>query len=282
MKNCKNCGAAAPASASQHSYVCEYCNTKNVDDDYFKEVARTADFGKSDRYAQLGINAYVSDEFENAEKHFESSVLENDKNAEVWIYLALCKSSLLTASNFDKNVKAINDAFKRAFAIDSNSEVVNSGKIAIFEKLTVRVASISDYYFETAAKTFVAFGKDKNAANSAVSDLVRGIDRITTLLDYQVTDSSNYAGLLIDGLAQCVIYEQRGASSSSLSTAKNTLLTTLISILDQNEDLIKRSVLDRGSSGRLVLKLLNQARPGIIPAPQEEKKSGGFLSRFFS
>lgn len=282
MKNCKNCGAAAPATASQHSYVCEYCGTKNVDEEYFKEVARTSDVGKSDRFAQLGINAFVSDEFEAAEKHFESSVLENDRNAQVWIYLALCKSSLLTASNFDRNIKGVNDAVKRALSIDSDSDLVNAGRVAISDKLTQRVASIADYYFETAGKTYHAFGKNKDAATSAVSDVVKGISRISALSDYHVTDSAHYVGLLIDGLGQCLVYEQRGASSEHLIQNRDSIQSELLSIFDANSELVMRCLGDHGSTGRVVTKLLSQLRPGSIVAPQEEKKSGGFLSKFFS
>jgi len=282
MKNCKNCGASAPPVSSQHSYVCEYCHTKNVDDDYFKELARTSDLGKSDRHAQLGINAYVSDQFDAAEKHFEASVLEHDKNAQVWIYLALCKSSLLTASNFDKNIKAIDDSISRAHSIDGDSDVVTSGKIAIFDRLTSRVASIADSFFETAHKTYVALGENKDGASSAVSDLVRGAQRIATLSHYHVTDSQDYAGLVIDGLGQLILYEQKGATSTALDQAKKLLESELLGVFDKNPDLIIRTLDQRGGTGKFVKKLLSAQRSGSIAPPQEDKQSKGFLSKFFS
>lgn len=282
MRNCKNCGASAPPISSQHSYVCEYCSTKNVDEDYFKELARTSDLGKSDRHAQLGINAYVSDQFDVAEKHFEASVLEHDKNAQVWIYLALCKASLLSASNFDKNIKAVNDSISRAHSIEGDSDVVTSGKIAIFDKLTSRVVNIADYFFETAHKTYVALGKSKDAANSATSDVVRGAERIATLSHYHVTDSQDYASLIIDGLGQVMFYDQKGANSTALKQTMQSLESELLSVFDKNPDLILRSLDHHAENGNLVRRLLSNQRSGSLAMPPEEKKSKGFLSKFFS
>jgi tetratricopeptide (TPR) repeat protein len=282
MKNCKNCGASAPSLSSSYSYVCEYCSTKNVDDEYFKQVALTADLGKSDRHAQLGINAYVSDQFDVAEKHFETSVLEYDKNAQVWIYLALCKACLLTASNFDKHIKAINDAIYRANEIDSNSEVVKLGHVAIFEKLTLKIANISDYFFHTAYKSYVALGKNKDGANEALPDLLRGVQRIHVLSNYHVTDSHDYTGLLIDGLEQCIIYEQKGAASSALKEAMTLLENEVLKIFDKNQDLVKRTLEERGEVGKSVTRLLNKSRPDSFSLPHKQKKSIGFLSKFFT
>jgi hypothetical protein len=282
MKNCKNCGASAPSSASQYTYICEYCNTKNVDEDYFKEIARTSDLGKSDRYAQLGINSYISDQFELAEKHFESSIVENDQNAQVWIYYALCKSSLLTASNFDKNIKAINDSISRAQLIDSDSEIVTSGRIAIFDKLVAKIAAIADYFFQTAHKNFVAFGRNREAAGSATTDLMRGIQRIAVLSQYHVVDSQDYAGLLTDGLGQCLFFEKKGASSSSLNQARQLIERELKIILDTNPELIRRTLGGRGEVGRTVAEVLRKSKPDLILEPVEKKKSTGFLSKFFS
>lgn len=282
MKNCKNCGASAPPVSSQHSYVCEYCNTKNVDEDYFKELARTSDLGKSDRHAQLGINAYVSDQFDVAEKHFEASVLEHDKNAQVWIYLALCKSSLLTASNFDKNIKAIGDSVNRAQSIDGDSDVVSSGKIAIFDKLTSRTAVISDYFFETAHKTYVALGKSKDGANGALSDVVRGVQKIAALTNFHVADSHDHTGLVVDALGQIIFYEQKGAQSNSLDQAKQALVSEILNVFDRNRELVVRTLEHRGGVGKSVTRLLSTVRPGSITPPPEEKKAKGFLSKFFS
>jgi len=281
MKNCKNCGAAAPPSSSQHSYVCEYCNTKNVDEEYFKEVAKTSDVGKSDRYAQLGINAYTSDEFATAEKHFESSVLENDKNAQVWLYLALCKSSLITASNFDKNIKGISDSLKRAEEIDSTSEIISAGRIAIFEKLVSRVSSISNYFFQTGQDTFIALGKSKDAANSATQEIETGINRISTLFNYKIQDSYSYVNLLINGLGHCVLYEQRGATTKSLIESREKIEGELIEIINVNSELIKRCLQDSGAMGSLATKKLSNLKPEIISAPPQEEKKG-FFGKLFS
>lgn len=282
MKNCRNCGASSPAVANERTYVCEYCKTKNVDEDFFKELARTSDLGKSDRHAQLGIMAYVSDQFDVAEKHFEASVLENDRDAQVWIYLALCKSSLLSASNFERNIKAISHSLERASSIDGISDVIASGKIAIFDRLISRTTVIADYFFETAHKTYVAMGKNKDGANAATLDVVRGVQKIAVLSNFHVTDSHEFSGLLVDALGQTLFYEQKGALSSSFDQVKQLLVSEFFNISEENPELVARTLESRGEVGKSIGKYLNTIRPGSVSLLPDEKKPKGFLSKFFS
>ena len=281
MKNCKNCGAAAPNSTSLHSFTCDFCGTKNVDEEYFKELARNSDLGKSNRFMQLGLNSFESDEFIDAEKHFESSVIENDKNPEVWIYLALCKANLIKASNFNKAIKGLNDAISRASSIDDSSEVVTLGKIALANCLVTKIQIISDHYFETADKTFVAYGGDKNAAIAATDDLISGLEKIQTLQSYQISADVQYTELLVSALVKSKSYELKGVLSPELNGHIQNLMTTLLDIYDRNQEVVKLEISSWNENATGVIKLINENRPNNkLLVPKETAK--GFLSKFFS
>lgn len=281
MKNCKNCGAAAPNGTSLHSFTCEFCGTKNVDEEYFKELARNSDLGKSNRFMQLGLNSFESDEFIDAEKHFESSIIENDKNPEVWIYLALCKANLIKASNFNKAIKGLNDAIYRASSIDDSSEIVTMGKIALANCLLTKIQIISDHYFETADKTFVAYGGDKNAAIAATNDLISGLEKIQTLQSYQISADVQYTELLVSALVKSKSYELKGVLSPELTRHIQNLTTTLLEIYDGNQEVVKLEINTWGENATGVIKLINENRPNNkLIEPKETAK--GFLSKFFS
>jgi hypothetical protein len=282
MKNCRNCGAPASQSTSLHTFVCEFCNTKNVDEDYFREIAKNSDVAKSNRFIQLGLNAFSSDEFGEAEKHFESSILENDKVPEAWIYLGLSKAQLITASNFNKTIKGIKDVISRADLIDATNDVVNLGKIAIADCLVTKIKNISGHYFETADKTFNAYGRDKNAALSAFDDLVSGLNKIQELNTFEVSADFDYSSLLIFGLVKITAYEKHGISFDKFGSTGRNLLTNLLNIYDRNPELVKQAILEWGLNASKVAKLINENRPSN-PIPVQEPASAvkGFLGKFF-
>uniref|UniRef100_UPI0040472114 hypothetical protein n=1 Tax=Polynucleobacter sp. TaxID=2029855 RepID=UPI0040472114 len=283
MKNCRNCGAPASQSTSLHTFVCEFCSTKNVDEDYFKEIAKNSDVAKSNRFIQLGLNAFSSDEFGEAEKHFESSILENDKVPEAWIYLALSKAELITASNFSKNIKGIKDAISRADSIDATSDVVSLGKIAIADSLVKKIKDISGHYFDTADKTFNAFGRDKSAALSSFDDLTSGLSKIEELNVFQVSADFEYSSLLIYGLVKITFYEKHGIPFDKFGSTGRNLLKNLLDIYDRNPELVKQEISEWGLNASKVAKLINESRPSN-PIPVQEPASvvKGFLGKFFS
>lgn len=282
MKNCRNCGAPASQSTSLHTFICEFCNTKNLDEDYFKEIAIKSDVAKSNRFIQLGLNAFSSDEFGEAEKHFESSILENDIVPEAWIYLGLTKAQLITATNFNQTIKGIKDAISRADLIDATSDEVNLGKIAIADCLVTKIKDISEYYFETADKTFNAFGRDKNAALLAYDDLASGLIKIKELNAFEVSADFDYSSLLIFGLVKITFYEKYGISFDKFGSNGINLLTNLLDIYDRNPELVKQKISEWGLNASKVAKLINESRPSNpIPVQKPASLAKGFLGKFF-
>jgi hypothetical protein len=283
MKNCRNCGAPSSQSASLHTFICEFCNTKNVDDEYFKEIAKNSDVLKSNRFMALGLNAFSSEEFADAEKHFESSILENDKDPQAWIYLGLCKANLISASNFAKNIKSIKDVIERSESIDASSDIVNLGKIAIANCLVEKINDIASYYFETADKIFNAYGRDKNAALSAFDDLSNGLSKIQELNTFQVSADFEYCALLILGLVRVSYYEKYGLSLNQFQPLGKNLLENLIDIYDRNPDLVKQRIESWGTNASKVAKLINEVRPNSsIPIQEPISVVKGFLGKLFS
>jgi tetratricopeptide (TPR) repeat protein len=283
MKNSRNCGAPASQSISLHTFICDFCNTKNVDEDYFKEIAKSTDLGKSNRFMQLGLNAFTSDEFGDAEKHFENSISENDKNPEAWIYLGLCKAHLITASNFQKSIKGIKDALSRADFIDSTSETIILGKITIANSLVNKIKEISDYYFSTADKTFNAFGENEGAAHSSINDLSEGIRKIQELDQFDVSADVDYSNLLLSGLIRVTSYDKYSSVINKLQINIDTILLALLEIYDRNPDAVKLSIgLWNSKASVRISKLINEKRPNNQISIIETKKDKGFFGKLFS
>jgi tetratricopeptide (TPR) repeat protein len=211
---CRSCGASPPSDSSRVAFVCEYCGTKNVDDQYFIERAKNIDASKADRYFGLGMVAFNSGDYQQAEKQFEQAVQEDDHNLDGWIYLAHTKAKTLKASNFGKHILVAINCIKKAKELDSNAEIVQFGSAAIANSFLAESIGASQYYFDTAEKKLVAYGK--NGASAVASEAHSGFSLIRDAFSLNPNDSKLIATSSIYALYQTFRFDDLKINSQQL------------------------------------------------------------------
>jgi len=238
--HCTSCGASRPASSSNHSFVCEYCGAKNVDEQYFIERAKNIDSNKLDSYLHLGLVAFNAGDFPNAEQKFEEAVKQDGNSADAWIYLAHTKAKTVKPSNFTNSLSIATNCIQRAREIDANAEIVLYGSSAIANSFLARTISAAQYYFETADKRFVAYGKGDPAL---VKEVETGFSLIQQAFAMAPTESELIAASSCYALTQCYKFEDRGFSSISRANEK-IYLEKLFQVYSKNQDAAKKAIVN--------------------------------------
>lgn len=172
---CKSCGAQSNA-ANQLSFVCEFCGTKNVDDQYLQNLAvQKAAAEANSKSFQLGLIAVQGNDIATAEKQFEAAVSEDANNPDAWVYLAYCKAALVKPSNYEKNIGIARQAIQKAKSLANSSEEVDSGVVLVGGKFLQASVGASAYYIDTAMKKFFAYGENASARKVAVQEAALGL-----------------------------------------------------------------------------------------------------------
>jgi Tfp pilus assembly protein PilF len=172
---CKSCGAQSNA-VNQLSFVCEFCGTKNVDDQYLQNLAvQKATSEANSKSFQLGLISIQGNDIAAAEKQFEAAVSEDSNNPDAWVYLAYCKAALVKPSNYEKNIGVARQAIQKAKSLTNSSEEVDSGVVLVGGKFLQASVSASAYYLDTAMKKFLAYGENASARKMAVQEATLGL-----------------------------------------------------------------------------------------------------------
>jgi len=266
--NCKSCGAAATADTSTYSFVCGYCGTKNVDEQYFKDYAAKVDAGKANRMLRMGLNAFNSGDYVQAEKHLEASVLEDDQNPEGWIYLALCKTATVKASHFNKNFDAAKDCLSRASQINPSSEIVQFGILTVGNKFLEASVRSAKYYFETADKKYFAFGENKDAAIAASGEAQNGFAVIRAAFELKPTDAPLVASVSCFAITECFSLEDIKAPKSELEPQKEYFLDRLLEVYDVRPDVVSEESARFSKWQERITRLIQQKRARVPTAPR--------------
>jgi Tfp pilus assembly protein PilF len=214
IQACRSCGASPPSNSSHVSFVCEYCGTKNVDDQYFIERAKNIDASKANRYFGLGLVAFNSGDYQQAEKQFEQAVQEDDHNIDGWIYLAHTKAKTLKPSNFGKHILVAINCIKKAQEIDANAEIVQFGSAAIANSFLAESIAAAQYYFDTAEKKLVAFGK--GGAAGVASEVQTGFSLLKDAFSLNPTDTRLIAASSIYAMSQTFRFDDLGIGSQQM------------------------------------------------------------------
>lgn len=172
---CKSCGAQSNA-VNQLSFVCEFCGTKNVDDQYLQNLAvQKATSEANSKSFQLGLISIQGNDIAAAEKQFEAAISEDSNNPDAWVYLAYCKAALVKPSNYEKNIGVARQAIQKAKSLTNSSEEVDSGVVLVGGKFLQASVSASAYYLDTAMKKFLAYGENASARKMAVQEATLGL-----------------------------------------------------------------------------------------------------------
>jgi len=236
ITNCKSCGASPPSNSSNISFICEYCGTKNVDDQYFIERAKNIDASKANRFFGLGLVAFNSGDYQQAEAQFEQAVKEDDHNLDAWIYLAHTKAKTLKPSNFSKNILVAINCIKKAREIDSHAEVVEYGSSAIANSFLSEANNAAQYYFDTAQKKLVAYGK--SGAAGVASEAVIGFSLIKNAFSLAPSDSKLIAASDIYALSQIYHFSDLGVYSSEIESFGYYFFDNLYGVYSKNKDVV--------------------------------------------
>jgi tetratricopeptide (TPR) repeat protein len=211
---CKSCGAAPPPSTSHVAFVCEYCGTKNVNDQYFIERAKNIDASKSNRHFGLGVVAFNSGDYQTAEKQFEQAVQEDDLSTDSWIYLAHTKAKTIKPSNFSRHIAVAINCINKAKEIDPNAEIVEYGSAAIANSFLAESNKAAQYYFDTAEKKLIAFGK--NGSHEAASEAALGLSLIKNAFDLNPNDTKLAAESSIYAMYQIFRFDDLRINSKQI------------------------------------------------------------------
>ena len=234
IQSCRSCGASPPSNSSHISFICEYCGTKNVDDQYFIERAKNIDASKANRYFGLGLVAFKSGDYQQAEKQFEQAVQEDDHNLDGWIYLAHTKAKTLKPSNFTKNILVAINCIKKAEEIDANAEIVQFGSAAIANSFLSEAIKAAQYYFDTAQKKLVAYGHE--GAAGIASELQMGFSLIKDAFSLNPNDTKLIASSSIYALSQTFRFDDLGISNPQIKNDRSYFFDTFYYLYSKHKD----------------------------------------------
>ncbi|REG50925.1 Flp pilus assembly protein TadD [Paraburkholderia sp. BL6669N2] len=217
---CKQCGA--PGASAARKFTCDYCGALNVDEEFFKTLARDVEATTEDRVYQVGLSQYLANDFVEAEKSLTSCVTQPTSfPADAWIYLALCKACQLKPSNFDKSLALAIQYIERASKHAGDSENVVYSRVVLGNQFLESATRAMQYFFSTAKKKYVAYGENRDAAQSAFEEAARGIKAVQDVFILQPTDATlrlSVAGLMFDSLIQL---EGMGVAKSKTQAFKD-------------------------------------------------------------
>jgi hypothetical protein len=236
LLKCKQCGA--PGSSAAHKFTCEYCGTLNVDEEFFKSIARDVESTTSDRLYQVGLAHYIAGDAVEAEKSLTACVTQSVPfPADAWIYLALCKVHQLKPSNFDKSLALTLQYIERASQSDVHSENVDVSKVLLGNEFLESAARATDYFFSTAKKKYIAYGENREAAQSAFDEAARGIKAVKDVFILRPTDASlrlSVAAMMLDVLLQL---EDMGVAKPETRPFKDFFVDVARATAGENSDM---------------------------------------------
>jgi hypothetical protein len=260
---CTSCGAPVPASFDGYSFVCGFCKAKNVDEAYFKKYAASIDAGKSNRLFQLGVSSYVAGDYSESQKHLQASAVEDDANADAWLYLGLCMAATAKPSNFERNFAAASDYVKKATARGENAEPVQLGQIEIANRFLKSGITAATYYFDTGAKKYLAFGEDRNAAKLAANEFDKGFSLLSAAFDLDPKNSGFVARASVLGLAKCFALEDMKASVPSQDAYKKRFASIAAGAGALQEKALAAAIEGFPAQKKQLAKALGDAKPRV-------------------
>ena len=249
IENCRSCGAAAPGDGSETSFTCTYCGARNVDEEFFIKRAQNANLAKSGSAFELGLMAFQSGDALQAEKHFESSIQEDENNLDAWIFLALSKAGTLKPSNYEKQFSSAKNCIAKAFKIDPNSETAGYASNWVANFFLSGSYKSSKYYFDTAEKKFIAFG----VASTAIEESKKGFTVIHDAFSLDPTDSSLIIKISTLALINCQVAQSKyGLSSSDADKEIQFFLGKLLALYPSQEQAVQDAIKAIPSNDRIL------------------------------
>lgn len=281
---CKQCGA--PSASAARKFTCDYCGTLNVDEEFFKHLARDTEATTEDRFYQVALSQYLANDFVEAEKSLTSCVTQSAPfSADAWIYLALCKARLLKPSNFDKSLALTLQYIERASDQAGDSKNVAYSRVVLGNQFLESATRAMQYFFATAKKKYVAYGENRDAAQSAFDEAARGIKAVQDVFILQPTDASlrlSVVGSMLDVLIEL---EGMGVAKSKTQAFKDFFVNIAQTTSgDGTETFSKWLAVQQKDVQRLLRKVQETSQISSAPNRSEgvgaDEAAGGLLQTF--
>jgi Tfp pilus assembly protein PilF len=239
---CKSCGAPSNASASLFSFICDYCGTKNVDPEYLKQYASKIDIAKANHSFQLGLVAIKSEDFKNAEKHLEASVLEDANNSESWVYLALSKVALIKPSNYEKYYDSAIQCLNKAKLIQPDSDIYLNGSILVQSKLLETSTIGASYFIDTAYKKNLAYSGSSQAISAAGEEATKGLGLINNAYQLGIANAELASKALVYAAANCIEFKNKIGNYGDIEDKYKFYIAELNKIYIKRRDLVENEL----------------------------------------
>ena len=152
---CNSCGASVENKSNKSSYKCEYCGSYNYDEKYIEQRFANLNPTKANEILGVAQVRFKSGRYEEAIELITESLKENNDCVEAWACLAACRIYTLSTSNFDKNIKSIEQCMIKIKNLDN--EHFQEFFIEIHQKLLEKTLKLSVEWIQKSSKVYVAY-----------------------------------------------------------------------------------------------------------------------------
>jgi hypothetical protein len=277
LNRCVSCGAPAPASRSDFHFTCEFCGTKNVDEEYLKEKAKSIESKTSNSAFESALTAIEVGDFEKATVLIDEALIQDNNNQDILIFHAYCHAALTKPSNFEKNFKVAEISLSKAKKL-GETEVFTLGKTQVSNMFLDRAESAGNYFYDTAEKKLIAFGDNDSTRKSFLDETLKGLNLFEKIIELNPTEKEKKIQIIVTALDKIYSFPGSDSSSQEYSNKKKYFFEKLYDIYKDNNDVVENIVNrlpekklgDYGvrSNANLISKTLRS-----MGSPKVEKKS---------
>jgi hypothetical protein len=277
LNRCVSCGAPAPANRSDFHFTCEFCGTKNVDEEYLKEKAKSIESKTGNNAFESALMAIEAGDFEKATGLIDEALKQDNNNQEILIFHAYCHAALTKPSNFEKNFKVAEISLNKAKNL-GDTEVFTLGKTQVSNMFLDRAESAGNYFFDTAEKKLIAFGDNQSTRQSFLDETLKGINLFEKTIELNPTEKEKKIKILVTAIDKIHSFSGSESSSQEYTNKKKYFFEKLFEIYKDNKEVVENIVNrlpekklgDFGvrSNANLILKTLRS-----MGAPKVERKS---------
>lgn len=155
--DCAGCGAPLNAPPSAVSILCDYCGSRNTDEQFIEQRLRTLDQGRVQNLFAVGLARFKASDFAGAADLFERALVEDASNSDLWVYLAVSLAQSLDLSNVGQLIDRVDAALERASELTPDSDVYWSGAAACQQAIATTLLRAALRHKQEGDKAYFAF-----------------------------------------------------------------------------------------------------------------------------
>ena len=267
---CSSCGASVENISNKSTYKCEYCGSYNYDEKYIEQ--RFANLNPTKAIEILGVAKvrFASARYDEAVELITESLKENNDCVEAWACLAACRIYTLSTSNFDKNIKSIEQCMIKIKNLDN--EHFQEFFIEIHQKLLEKTIKLSEEWIQKSSKVYVAYASTNinKAKESAGHYSLLAINMINKAhqINNEFTEPSVKASIYI---LFAIFNLDELKEDPRFNNFKSNAQDVVQSALTKNETSTNKLITNLGLTPSVVLSYLKNKSKSKV----KTKKSGG-------